>query len=108
MLVLESILLILVVKEFCNTFRGQTGNHLNLLSISADEPQTDIGAVELSNPSVPYTEARKPLSVSGWTQGQQRPDYIDELFYRALAVGIRGAPCFGPSTTTTAPISTRL
>jgi|SRR3981081_3539020 len=41
-------------------------------------------------------------------RGQQRPDYIDELFYRALADGIREAPCFGPSTTTTAPISTRL
>ena len=51
-------------------------------------------------------ESHCPLLVG--PREQQRPDYIDELFYRALAVGIREAPCFGPSTTTTAPISTRL
>ena len=32
----------------------------------------------------------------------------NNLFYRALADEIREAPCFGPTTTTTAPISTRL
>ena len=51
-------------------------------------------------------ESHCPLLV--WPKGQQRPDYVDELFYRALVDGIREALCFGPSTTTTAPIPTRL
>jgi len=50
-----------------------------------------------------------PVRQLGFVEGQNVAiEYIDELFYRALADGIREAPCFGPSTTTTAPISTRL
>jgi hypothetical protein len=41
-LVLESILLILVVKIVLQHIPWQTGNHLNLLSISADGPEADI------------------------------------------------------------------
>jgi hypothetical protein len=94
-------------REFVSLLGGPTG--WPLAARAADGDAGDWDLVARRGASRAASHGVVPVRQLGFVEGQNVAiEYIDELFYRALADGIREAPCFGPSTTTTAPISTRL